>query len=128
MPGECWTSSTRVGVHWERDPLEARRAEREQLLVLARDHAARLARTLRLHRAVVAGSVARGDFNAWSDVDLVIVSDDLPRNARERHAALSADRPGRVEVHGYTASEFAAAITRGDALAREADSTGIPVR
>jgi predicted nucleotidyltransferase len=32
---------------------------------------------LRLQAAVVFGSVARGDFNRWSDVDLLLVADSL---------------------------------------------------
>jgi hypothetical protein len=110
---------------WTRDPLEARRAERERLVALARDHVTRLASDLDVVAAIVAGSVARGDFNVWSDVDLVIVSDDLPADPRERFDRLTAHRPGRVEVHGYTTEQFAAAVRRGDALAREAADVGI---
>jgi len=112
-------------VTWTRDPLADRRTERDRLLALAGGHVERLGRRLRSTVAIVAGSVARGDFNAWSDVDLVVISDDLPADHRARHTLLDAGRPGRVEVHGYTPAEFDAALARGDALAREAATDGI---
>ena len=112
---------------WTVDPLEARRAEQQRLLDLARAYVVVLAERIRIERALVAGSVARGDFNVWSDVDLVIVSDELPAASRDRDALLDADRPGRVEVHGYTSAEFGRALERGDALAREAAACGLPI-
>ncbi len=36
------------------------------------------------YRAIVFGSVARGDFTAESDTDLLVVSDELPPDLRER--------------------------------------------
>ena len=113
---------------WTRDPLDDRRAERERLLDLAEAHVDALAGELPLVAAAVAGSVARGDFNAWSDVDLVVVSDALSAEPAARHARLDRDRPGRLEVHGYTTAEFRAALERGDALVRETVTSGIVLR
>ena len=112
---------------WTRDPLVARRAERERLIGIARAHAEQLATRLPLTAAAVAGSVARGDFNVWSDVDLVVVSDALPARWLERGALLDEGRPGAVEVHGYTTEEFLRAVDGGDALAREARAAGVGV-
>jgi len=36
------------------------------------------------YRALLFGSVARGDFTAESDTDLLIISDELPESLRER--------------------------------------------
>ena len=37
---------------------------------------------------MVIGSTARGDFNAWSDIDVVIISDNFPTNPLERYEIL----------------------------------------
>ena len=73
---------------------------------------------------MVAGSVARGDFNLWSDVDVVIVSDALPGPGPDRATALGAGVPPHVEPHGYTTTEFRRGLARGDRLAREAMAHG----
>jgi hypothetical protein len=61
--------------------LAARRAERERLIGLARGYVERLSARVSVLGAAVVGSVARGDFNVWSDVDVVVVSDDVPEGS-----------------------------------------------
>jgi uncharacterized protein len=54
----------------------------------------------------VFGSVARGDFNRWSDVDVLVIADALPSNALTRASLLlDAMAPG-VEPRGYSRREF----------------------
>jgi predicted nucleotidyltransferase len=110
---------------WAADPLERRRGERAQMIAQARAHVERLSGLLPVAGAAVAGSVARGDFNLWSDVDVVLVSDHLPVPGPLRAEALAADAPRGLEVHGYTTSEFRRAVARGDRLAREALESGV---
>jgi predicted nucleotidyltransferase len=107
--------------------LEERRAERERLLELARSHARRLARELPLRQAVVVGSVARGDFNVWSDVDVLVVADELPGRTLDRLELLMRDRPPQVEVIGFTPEELDQARRRRNPLAIELDTIGIPL-
>jgi uncharacterized protein len=110
---------------WVVDPLERRRAERDRLVARARAHVVRIAGRIPVLAAAVAGSVARGDFNVWSDVDIVIVSDALPEPGPSRAELLGAGAPAGIEPHGYTTSEFARAIDRDDRLAREAVEYGV---
>jgi len=57
------------------DIIRARRAERERVIGELREYASRLrARLGRLSMALY-GSYARGDFNLWSDVDVIVVSE-----------------------------------------------------
>jgi predicted nucleotidyltransferase len=49
-------------------------------------------------RAIVFGSVARGDFTAESDTDLLIVSDELPSDPRQRLALLFGARNLAPEI------------------------------
>ncbi|MGH2702325.1 MAG: nucleotidyltransferase domain-containing protein [Actinomycetota bacterium] len=67
------------------DILRRRRHERDQLIEQARVFARELDRRIGLEVAIVTGSVARGDFNVWSDVDLLIVSTNLEERAPDRN-------------------------------------------
>jgi predicted nucleotidyltransferase len=75
--------------------------------------------------AAVVGSVARGDFNVWSDVDVVVVAEGLPERAPDRGLLLVTDAPGRVQPVGFTPEELAMALRRGNPLAREAVTSGV---
>jgi uncharacterized protein len=107
------------------DPLAARRAERAELIARAAAYVDRLRPSLDLVAAAVAGSVARGDFNVWSDVDVVVVAPGLPERAVDRAGLLLEHAPARVQPVGYTPDEFAAAVRRGDRLACEAKDRGV---
>jgi len=117
-----------LGEFWTTDPRVRRRAEREELIAHARVYVEALAAELPDLVAAVGGSVARGDFNRWSDVDVVVVSDALPADARERRERLAVVSVPRVEPHAYTRAELARAIERGDPLARETLGRGVPLR
>jgi predicted nucleotidyltransferase len=107
------------------DPIALRRAEREALLALARGYVERLGERLPVAAAAVAGSVARGDFNVWSDVDVVVVTPALPGRLLERTLLLLAEAPARIEAVGFTPEELAAAWERGNRLVREAAAVGV---
>lgn len=47
------------------------------------------------------GSVARGDFNFWSDVDVLVVAEKLPDRPLERLEMLIQFAPPMVEPIGY---------------------------
>jgi predicted nucleotidyltransferase len=49
-------------------------------------------------RALVFGSVARGDFVAESDTDLLVVSDELPEDPRSRMDRLYSVQPALPEI------------------------------
>jgi predicted nucleotidyltransferase len=68
----------------------------------------------------VGGSVARGDFNVWSDVDVVVVAEDLPARAPERSSILAEDAPAGVQPVGFTPGEFRDAVRRSNPLAVDA--------
>jgi len=110
---------------WRADPLAARERERDALVALARQYVERLERSIEVRGAVVVGSVARGEFNLWSDVDVLVVSDALPGDGLERLDLLHAERPPRVEPHGYTVAEFLRALERNDPLAHEGVERGV---
>lgn len=107
--------------------VRARRAtEREALLELARRFAAAL--VLETIRAVVVfGSVARGDFNLWSDVDVLVVADSLPAGRLARFDTLGVSVP-RVQAVVWTPEEFQERLARDDPIAVEAIGCGVALR
>ena len=102
------------------DVLAERRFERERLIALAREYVDRLSKRVPVEAAAVVGSVARGDFNVWSDVDVLVVAEGLPERAPERMALLLADAPVGVQPVGFTRIELEQARRKGNPLVREA--------
>ncbi len=88
------------------------RAFREELRRKAFAEARRYLEALRFrnYRAILFGSFARGDFGAASDVDLLIISEELPEDLRERMEILSRARLSapRVEPIGWRPEEWEA--------------------
>lgn len=109
------------------DAIADRFAEQERLVALAREHVGRLSDRLAVRQAAVVGSVARGDFNVWSDVDVVLIADELPSRLLDRIDVLMEGRPPRVEVIGFTPRELEDARRRHNPLVVELDSIGIPL-
>ena len=94
--------------------LEARRARRRELLALAARFVEEAKKALGPITAWVYGSVARGDFNLWSDVDVLVVAEELPNRPQDRFGALLEFAPSRVEPKGYTLAEFRELLARLD--------------
>ena len=110
---------------WAEAILADRRREREALLAKARAVVEDLAPAGDLLAAVVYGSVARGDFNVWSDVDLLLVMRSLPANTPDRRAALVAAAPSGVQIVIWSPDDFVRAYRAGNPIAREALAAGV---
>ncbi len=82
-----------------------RRDERAQAIACAQTYATTLAVEIPLAAAVVFGSYARGDFNTWSDIDVLVLADVLPTDSQERLELLWRHRPGGLEPVGWTLAE-----------------------
>lgn len=104
-----------------------RRAERAGRIDVARTWAARLGGRLRVNAVVVVGSVARGDFNKWSDLDVLVVADGLPLEALGRIELLMLDSPPGLQPLGWTPQELVTRVARGDPIAVEAYESGVVV-
>ena len=104
-----------------------RREERARLIAAVAEWAEALADRLPgLRAAVVIGSVARGDFNRWSDTDVLVIAEHLSPEWRERNTAIGSTPPG-VQVIAWTPADFAARSQRGDPIAVEAAGPGVAV-
>ncbi|MGI8778131.1 MAG: nucleotidyltransferase domain-containing protein [Acidimicrobiales bacterium] len=106
-----------------------RRGERDALLGVARRWAGGAGPMLGAQVIVVVGSVARGDFNRWSDIDMLVVVDELPDDFQGRLALLGpTGKPPGVQAIVWTPAELADRRTGGtDPIAREAYDVGVVV-
>lgn len=102
-----------------------RHVEQERLIGEARTYIERLVRRMPVVAAGVAGSVARGDFNLWSDVDVVVVAENLPRRVPDRLELLWRDKLGAVQPVGFTPDELRTERVRRNPLVRELAERGI---
>ena len=107
------------------DALAQRRAERDRLIAVAGAYAETLGRRLPIEAVVLAGSVAHGDFNVWSDIDVIVVADGLPDRLPDRLALLSADAPAGVQPVGFTPAELRRAAQRSNRLVLDAGEHGV---
>jgi hypothetical protein len=107
------------------DILAERRREQARLLALAREYVDRLTARLPVDAAVVVGSVARGDFNVWSDIDVVVVAEGLPERALDRIGFLLEDAPAGIQPVGFSRAEFLSALAKRNPLAVEALERGV---
>ncbi len=109
-------------------PVVRRRlAERERAVQVARKWAAGLAGE-GIVAAVLVGSFARGDFNKWSDIDVLVVADSLPEPLSGRLALLGASAPPGLQPIGWTVAELARRWRGRDPIALEAYEVGVVVR
>jgi uncharacterized protein len=107
-----------------RRAVERRRAERNEMILAARTYIRTKVGVIPIRAAYVVGSVARGDFNQWSDIDVVIVADGLSPRALDR-IELFSDRPPGIEVFAYTPRELEQERERKNPLVLEAGEIGI---
>jgi hypothetical protein len=106
------------------DVVARRQAQRESLLGQARGFTSGLGPGLDVKAVVVIGSVARGDFNAGSDTDVLVVAANLPVDPLRRADALGPVPPG-VEAVAWTPADWARAKRTGNPLWVEALSAGV---
>lgn len=107
--------------------IERRRREQAELLARARSFATQLDPALGVSAVVVFGSVARGDFNLWSDVDVLVIAEHLPDRWLDRLAAVGDDAPPRVAPIAWTPQEFRRKLGAGDPIAAECLRNGVVV-
>jgi predicted nucleotidyltransferase len=79
----------------------------------ARAYAKRLRHDFPDARVFLYGSVARGDFNLSSDIDLLVVAAGLPAEPIERSRCLYRYTAGREEPKGFLPTEFARLQSKG---------------
>lgn len=84
---------------------------------------------LKNYRALVFGSVARGDFTAESDTDLLVISDELPRDPKTRISLLfdARDVAPEIEPVGWRESDWARRESEQDPFVALLKREAVPV-
>lgn len=104
--------------------LERREREREKAIQLASEYVSRLKGDVEILAAILYGSFARGDFNYGSDIDILIISDSLPRDILKRIDLLYRYVQEGIEPKGYTQEEFLRIYHTNNPLAMDALENG----
>lgn len=107
-----------------RQVIARRRAERAARIAIAESYAHQLDPALGVRAVVVFGSVARGDFNHWSDIDVLVIAEQLPERPLDRFAVLP-EPPGDVQPVVWTPTEWHQERARSNPIAVEAASDGV---
>ena len=102
--------------------LEERRKLREEAIGRAKDWVDSLKFKV---TAILIGSYARGDFNLWSDIDILLIA-EFTGNPVERLKAI--DYPPGFEVIPLTFEEFVRLVHKRNPLAIEALDIGVYLR
>jgi len=88
-----------------------------------------LGKRLRIEAALVFGSWARSGGGEWSDIDLLIVSDDAKHiGILERFSIATELRREKIDVFIYTYEELVNMMNKGNPLALSALIEGIPIK
>ena len=91
--------------------------------------ASKLAEALEVEAIIVFGSWARSGGGEWSDVDILVVSDDVEDiDILERFKLTAEYRSLGADVFVYTFKELANMLEKGDPLAISALVEGVSVR
>jgi len=103
--------------------IKERRRLRERRIEEAREWASKI--PLRV-TAVLIGSYARGDFNLWSDIDILLISEDFAGRPPDRLKNI--DVPPGYQVIALTYKEFKTLMGRRERIVIEAIEYGIVLR
>lgn len=104
--------------------IERRQAERRELIDRVAQWSRQLDPGLGVMAVVVFGSVARGDFNVWSDIDVLVVAEHLPERSLDRWDVL-APLPPLVQPVVWTPGEYAAEHRRANPIVAESVELGV---
>lgn len=108
--------------------IEVRRRKQQEMVFRAWCYGERLRARIGPLSGFVIGSVARGDFNLGSDIDVLVVSDRLPTHPLARSQLLYELTEGELEPKGYTVAEFQQMLVQNHPLAWEVLEQGIVLR
>ena len=77
---------------------------------------------------ILYGSAAVGREGAWSDVDIIVISEKFSGlKPHERVGALLRFKAGKIEALGYTPDEFLNMVRKMNPLALDAAAQGLPL-
>ncbi len=89
---------------------------------------ARLKTRVPLQKVILFGSYAKDNYSHGSDVDIVIVADDLPNDYSQRYALFKDTVAGLdLQPFSYTSREWRRLLKTGSGFAREVRKHGTAI-
>ncbi len=101
--------------------------KQKEYIKIATKYVKRLSKIVVVKKAYVIGSVARGDFNEASDIDVLIIAENLPQHPLKRLYFLYNYALPNVEPKAYTQEEYEKLLKNGNPIAIETESIGIKI-
>jgi len=105
--------------------LNERRKERAKAIRVGSEYANKLKEEIGPLTAILYGSFARGNFNLGSDIDVLIISNNLPLNPLKRMELLYRCISGGIEPKGYTQAEFISMLKLQNPIALNTLQNGV---
>jgi predicted nucleotidyltransferase len=105
--------------------LRERERQRNKALKKAKTYVSKLRTQINVNAAILYGSMARGDFNLGSDIDVLIISDALPAHPLKRMELLYSIIDGGIEPKGYTTSDIKNMLNTNNAMLVDALIHGV---
>jgi predicted nucleotidyltransferase len=78
------------------------------------EYCRRVSKEFKLEKVLLFGSRSRGDFYPHSDIDILLVSDDFPKDWFKRQARLHFLKLRQIEPIGYTTDEIEKMLEEGN--------------
>ncbi|MGF7400036.1 nucleotidyltransferase domain-containing protein [Thermoanaerobacterium thermosaccharolyticum] len=104
-----------------------REKKRNNLIDIGKKYSKIISNVLYPMCAIIIGSVARGDFNDSSDIDVILISDEMPVNYKERMKLLYDHVFDAIEPKGYNTDEFKKLYMKKNPISIEAIEKGIVI-
>lgn len=108
-----------------REVLEERARRRGEVVEMVRAYAEKLGERLGRVSVVLFGSYARGDFNLWSDIDVIIVSESFKGMKIVERCTTLGDPPERLSSICWTPEEAAKLLKKSTWIEALKDSVVI---
>ena len=112
--------------------IERRREERLRVVELVKEFCKEVEKIFNKFTLILIGSYARGDFNLWSDIDVLIVVESCPRNPLRRFDLIKEvmmnPKFSNIEPIILTIEEIELKVRKKDPLIREVVDYGVFIR
>jgi predicted nucleotidyltransferase len=88
--------------------------ETDPIIERISEYCKQVSKEFKLEKVLLFGSRSRGDFYPHSDIDLLLISDDFPKDWFKRQARLHFLKLKQIEPIGYTTVEIDTMLGEGN--------------
>jgi len=88
--------------------------ETDSVIERIKEYCRLVSKEFRLKKVILYGSRSRGDYFPHSDIDLILISNDFPKDWFKRQSRLHYLKLKQIEPIGYTMAEFKKMLKEGN--------------